>query len=68
MPVPQQVFLTHLGNPLSVVRLELEFPVVADVGEVCRDVADLPPAACHFHHDLGRPSYGAPDLLDLADL
>ena len=67
MPVAQQLFLAGLGHPQSVVRLKFDFPVMADIGDVCSDGAGVPSAAGHFHHHFRHSSHGAKDLLDLPD-
>src|SRR5206468_12959634 len=40
MPAPKELLLALPERVLPIVRLEVEFPVLADVGKVCRDGAD----------------------------
>ena len=65
VPTLQKILLAVLGHPLTTVGVEVQLALTADVGEVGRDGTGRSPAAGDFHHDLGCPPYGAPDLLDL---
>ena len=66
MPAPKELLLALPEHVLPIVRLEVEFPVLADVGKVCRDGADPPSPAGHLDHDFRRPAHDrALDLLDL---
>src|SRR5438094_6317068 len=66
MPAPKELLLALPEHVLPIVRFEVEFPVLADVGKVCRDGADPPSPAGHLDHDFRRPAHDrALDLLDL---
>src|SRR5947207_12292253 len=66
MPAPKELLLALPEHVLPIVRLEVEFPVLADVGKVCRDGADPASPAGHLGHDFRRPAHDRTlDLLDL---
>src|SRR5581483_2621347 len=53
------------GEPFTLVRLDLELPLPADVGEMRGNAAGICATASDLYHHFRRFSDGPPDLLDL---
>jgi hypothetical protein len=53
------------GNSFTLVRLDLELPFPADVGEMRGNGAGVPAAAGDLHHHFRCAPHGPSDLFDL---